>query len=320
MAQHFLLSAAARTQSLRTIYAEGEEAAYRRFCRLRWPDTNGKPVCPRCRFDEVYAITTRRKFKCKACHHQFSVTSGTIFASHKLAFVDLLGAMALVANAAKGMSALQVARTIDVSYKTAFVLLHKLREAIRTETDDLILSGTVEIDGAFVGGHVRPLNRSSDRIDRRLRRNRRADRRSVIALRQRGGRMLTDVCVRESEGVAFAAARIVPGAHVVADMIAHWDLLDPLFSNDRIDHSESYSRGNGIHTNGAESYFARMRRMIRGQHHRVGPAYLKGYAAHAAWLEDYRKTSNGRLVDRLIVNGLLAPVSRAWKGYWQRAS
>ena len=123
-----------------------------RFCRLRWPETNGEPVCPRCRFEEAYKIGTRRKFKCKACHHQFSVTSGTIFASHKLAFTDLLGAIALVANAAKGMSALQLARTIGVSYKTSFVLIHKLREAIRAETASLTLSGTVEVDGAFVGG------------------------------------------------------------------------------------------------------------------------------------------------------------------------
>ena len=319
MAQHFLLSAAARTLSLKSIYADGEEAAYRRFCRLRWPETNGDPVCPRCGFEEAYVVASRRKFKCKACHHQFSVTSGTIFASHKLAFVDLLGAIALIANAAKGMSALQLARTIGVSYKTAFVLIHKLREAIRAETAGLTLSGTVEVDGAFVGGQVRPTNRSSDRIDRRLRENRRADRRSVIALRERGGRILTNVFARESEGVAFATARIAPGSHVVADMIAHWDMLDPLFSTDRVDHSEAYSLGDGIHTNGAESYFARMRRMIRGQHHRVGPTYLKDYAAHAAWLEDHRKTSNGGLVDRLIVSGLLAPVSRAWKGYWQRA-
>lgn len=319
MAQHFLLSAAARTLSLKSIYAAGEEAAYRRFCKLRWPETNGDPVCPRCCFSEAYAVVTRRKFKCKACHHQFSVTSGTIFASHKLPFIDLLGAIALVANAAKGMSALQLARTIGVSYKTAFVLLHKLREAMMAETEGLMLSGTVEVDGAFVGGHIRPMNRTSDRIDRRLRENRRGDRRSVIALRERGGRILTDVFARESEGVIFATARIAPGSHVVADMIAHWDLLDPHFSADRIDHSEAYSLGGGIHTNGAESYFSRMRRMIRGQHHRVRPTYLRGYAAHAAWLEDHRRTSNGDLVDRLIRVGLLAPVSRPWKGYWQRA-
>jgi transposase-like protein len=319
MAQHFLLSAAARTLSLKSIYAQGEEVAYARFCRLRWPETNGKPVCPQCGYDDAYSIKTRRKFKCKACHHQFSVTSGTMFASHKLAFVDLLGAIALVANAAKGMSALQLARTIGISYKTAFVLIHKLREAIGAETASMMLSGTVEVDGAYVGGHVRPLNKSADRIDRRLRENRRAERRSVIALRQRGGRILTDVFARESEGVAFATARISPGSHVIADMTAHWDLLDPIFSVGRIDHSEAYSFGHGIHTNGAEGYFSRMRRMIRGQHHRVGPSYLKGYAEHAAWLEDHRKASNGELIDRLIVNGLFAPVSRAWKGYWQRA-
>ena len=155
-------------------------------------------------------------------------------------------------------------------------------------------------------------------IDRRLRENRRAARRSVIALRERGGRTLTDVFLREREGVAFAHARIAPGSHVVADMIAHWDLLEGPFHADRIDHSAAYSFGDGIHTNGAESFFSRLRRMIRGQHHRVGPTYLQGYAAHAAWLEDYRTTSNGDLVDRLIGAGLFAPVSRAWKGYWQR--
>ena len=87
MAQHFLLSAAARTLSLKSIYVEGEEAAYRLFCQLRWSETN----CPQCCYDEAYSVRTRRKFKRKACHHQFGVTSGTMFASHKLAFVDLLG-------------------------------------------------------------------------------------------------------------------------------------------------------------------------------------------------------------------------------------
>lgn len=105
MAQHFLLSSAARTLSLRSIYKAGELKAYETFCKLRWPETNGEAVCPRCGCCETYSITSRRKFKCKACHHQFSVTSGTIFASRKMAFVDLLAAICIFVNGAKGISA-----------------------------------------------------------------------------------------------------------------------------------------------------------------------------------------------------------------------
>ncbi len=81
MAQHFLLSAAARRLSLKDIYEGGEETAYRRLCLLRWPATKGNPVCPRCNWAKAYHLSSRRKYKCKACHHQFSLASGTIFAS-----------------------------------------------------------------------------------------------------------------------------------------------------------------------------------------------------------------------------------------------
>ena len=128
MAQHFLLSAKARTLSLKAIYQGGEEKAYDTFRKLRWAKTDGDAVCPRCGSCEAYDIATRRKFKCKACHHQFSVTSGTIFASRKMAFTDLLGAICIFVNAAKGLSALQFSRDMDVQYKTAFVLAHKLRD------------------------------------------------------------------------------------------------------------------------------------------------------------------------------------------------
>lgn len=104
MAQHFLLSAASRTLSLRSIYKAGEDAAYQTFCEMRWPETDGEAVCPCCGFDEAYKFTTRRKFKCKACHHQFSVTSGTIIASRKMDFVDLLAAICIIVNAFKGVS------------------------------------------------------------------------------------------------------------------------------------------------------------------------------------------------------------------------
>lgn len=317
MAQHFLLSAAARTLSLKVIFSEGEEAAYRRFCRLRSPDTDGAPECPVCGCIDVYDLTTRRRFKCAACHRQFSVTSGTIFASRKLAFVDLLGAICLFVNASKGLSAVQLSRDLDVQHKTAFVLMHKLREAMTAETRDTRLQGDIEVDGAAFGGHVRPANRRDRRVDRRRLGNRSGKRRVVVVLRQRGGRTLTRTFLREAQGVDFAREKIAPGSVVSADEIAHWDVLEPDFDMRRINHSEVYSR-DGVHTNLAENYFSRLRRMIGGQHLRVEGRYLDAYAAHAAWLEDHRSESNGTLADRLIGGALAAPVSRGWKGYWQR--
>lgn len=167
MTQHFLLSAAARSLSIKKIYSAGQQAAYETFLRLRWPETDGEAVCPTCGCCETYNITSRRRFKCKACHTQFSVTSGTIFASRKLSFMDLLAGICLFVNGSKGRSAIQFSRKLDVQYKTAWVFAHKLREAMQDEYEGRKVEGEVEIDGAYFGGHIRPKNYDKERIDRR---------------------------------------------------------------------------------------------------------------------------------------------------------
>ena len=316
VAQHFLLAAEAHTLSLKAIYKGGEDQAYATFRRMRWPETEGAPVCPRCGGLNAYEITTRRKFKCRACGHQFSVTSGTIFASRKMAFVDLCGAICIFVNAVKGLSALQLSRDLSVQYKTAFVLAHKLREALAAEAEGLRLSGEVEIDGLYTGGTVRPENRKEDRKDRRLKANLSDQRRVVIAMRERGGRTLTFVGKREAEGVALARQHVERGSKVYADEATHWDDLDAIFPGaGRINHSEAYS-ADGANTNQAESFFSRLRRMLVGQHHFVSARYLYQYAAEAAWKEDRRRLSNGEAFHRTIRLAMASPVSRTWKGYW----
>src|SRR4051812_6457958 len=107
-----------------------EEEARSTFRMLRWHSTNGDPVCPACGCAAVYECRTRPTFVCKACRKHFSVTSGTIFHGRKLPMRDYLMAIALFVNAVKGKSALELGRDLDVSYKTAFVLSHKLRQAM----------------------------------------------------------------------------------------------------------------------------------------------------------------------------------------------
>lgn len=317
MAQHFLLSAAAKTLKLKDIYRSGEEKAYETFLQIRWPETNGEAVCSHCGGVEPYEIKSRRKFECRACGKQFSVTSGTIFASRKLSFMDLLGAICILANAAKGLSSLQLSRDLGVQYKTAFVLAHKIREAIANETRATKVDGEAEIDGAYFGGHIRPANLKENRVDRRLSRFQTGKRRVVIALRDRDGRTLTQVAKSEADGVKFAVMRADAETVIHADEASHWDALDIHFPVKRINHSEAYSL-NGACTNQAESFFSRLRRMVSGQHHHVSAKYLHQYAAHAAWLEDHRRSSNGAIAGAILRNALSSPVSRQWKGYWQR--
>jgi transposase-like protein len=318
MAQHFLLSAKSRSLSLKEIYKAGEEQAYETFKRLRWSQTNGDPVCPVCGCVDAKPVGGRKTFRCIGCGKQFSVTSGTMFASRKLAFVDLLAAICLFVNGAKGMSAVQFSRDLDVQYKTAFVLAHKLREALAAETANEILEGEVEIDGAYFGGVVRPENRVEDRKDRRIKENLSDRRRVVIALRERAGRTLTFIRRREAEGVEIAHARMVADAKLFADEASHWDVLEAQFDTGRINHSLSYSDGHGKHTNMVESFFSRLRRMVAGQHHFVSHKYLYQYANHAAWLEDHRRRSNGANAYAVLGGALNHPASKVWAGYWQR--
>jgi ribosomal protein L37AE/L43A len=113
MSQHFLLSAAARTLSLSAVARMSDEEAHAKFAELRWSDNHGKPYCPDCGCLKVYALGTRKLWKCAACRYQFSVTARTIFADRKRPIRDYLLAIAIFVNGAKGHSALQLSRDLD---------------------------------------------------------------------------------------------------------------------------------------------------------------------------------------------------------------
>lgn len=123
----------------------------------------------------------------------------------------------------------------------------------------------------------------------------------------------------EGEGVALAQENVDRMATMPADEASHWDLLHAAWGVGRVNHSLAYSEG-GAHTNWVESFFARLRRMVRGQHHHVSPQHLHQYANHAAWIEDNRRRLNSTLSHRVIASATAAPVSRTWAGYWQRAA
>jgi len=317
MSQHFLLSAKARTLSLMKVMRLSDEEAYEAFKAIRWSDNDGEPICPRCGCVAVYEYRSRRIYKCKGCESQFSLTTDTIFASRKLPIRTLLAAIAVFVNGAKGISALQLSRDLDVQYKTAFVLAHKLREAMGAKMKTRKLSGHVEIDGAYFGGYVKPENRKEDRKDLRLKEHQTGKRRAVVVMRERGGRALPFVFKSEDEAVPTVVERVESNSAVYADEASVWDVLHARFAVKRINHSVAFKDEDSC-TNQAESYFSRLRRAEIGTHHHISGQYLQAYANEMAWREDNRRQPNGRQY-LMVVNAAMAhSVSREWKGYWQR--
>lgn len=296
-----------------------DEEAHDAFRMIRWAETKGEAVCPKCGCFSTYQISTTKRWKCRGCKHQFSVTAGTIFASRKMPIRTILLAVAIFVNGAKGHSALQLSRDLDCQYKTAFVLSHKMREAMATETADATLDGTVEVDGAYFGGHVKPANYKENRIDRRKLENQTGKRRVVVVMRERGGIALPFVFKSESQAIQAIGARVKPTAVIHADEARGWDALHDRFLTKRINHQECYSDGEAC-TNQAESFFSRLRRAEIGIHHHISGRYLYAYANEMAWRENNRRVSNGAQYLGVTAAALNAPVSRQWKGYWQKAA
>lgn len=317
MAQHFLLSSKAKTLSLSSVFRMSDDEAFETFKALRWVDTGGEPVCPKCECATCYTYAARRIFKCKACGSQFSVTSGTIFASRKLAIRDYLAAIAIFTNGAKGISALQMSRDLKVHWRTAYVLSHKIREVMGADQVNAVASGEVEIDGAFFGGSVRQENYAEHRRDRRLKQNQTGKRHAVIVMRERGGRTLPFVAKSEHAAVPMIMARVAKGSVIFADEGTAWDAFNGKYNMRRINHSVAFM-DDGVCTNGAESYFSRLRRSELGVHHRISGKYLECYALEMSWREDRRRVSNGEQFRELVGASLAHPVSRQWKGYTQR--
>ena len=324
MSQHFLLSAKARTLSLATVLRLSDMDAEAVFAGIRWNETAGRAVCPHCGCPTCYQARRSNgalRFRCKACRKDFSLTSATLFAFHKLPLRIYLAAIVIFCNEVKGKSALALSRDINVQYKTAFVLAHKLREAMATEIRGHKLGGTgriVEVDGGYFGGYVKPANYKENRRDRRLVSSRTGKRQCVVVARERDGRIVPAALPSEGDALRFISSHVMAETEIMADEATSWNALHGRYVVRRINHQIAYSM-DGACTNGAESFFSRMRRAEQGHHHHLVGVYLARYAQESAWRENHRRSDNGAQVRGVVALALKARPSVDFCGYWQRA-
>lgn len=323
--QHFLLSAKARKLNLIKLAQISEAEAHAMFAEVRWSANGGNPICPACgNTGKCYARPARRQFRCSNCNHEFSVTSGTLFANHKLPLKMYLIAIALFTNAAKSISALQLSRDLDCQYKTAWVLSHKIRESLMEHNEQMKFAGVCEMDGVYVNHYIRPKNNINDRVDRRKVHN--PNKRVVISLRQRAlelkrGAIATKTFVLMAENGAgvtkIASQYIHRGATIHTDEANAYDDLHAHYDMKRVNHQIEYSSIDGACNNQSESYNARFRRMQYGQLHRIGNLYLSNYANEIAYREDTRRFDNGEIFGDIMRKCANNTISNEFCGYWQ---
>jgi len=293
------------------------------FRKIRWSSTEGAPVCPHCGGLDAYSArrpSGNLRFRCKACGKDFTVTSGTLFASHKAPLRAYLAAIAVFMNEVKGKNALALSRDLGMSHKACWVLLHKVREAMAEEFRGRKVGGegkVAEVDGAYFGGYVKPANIKKQRLDRRRWEYKNDKRKSVIIVRERDGNSLPAVFASEGAALNWIKSRVNVGTLVNADKATGWNALEGKYEMRRINHKEAYSL-NGACTNQAESYFSRLRRGEMGHFHHVSGPYLLRYAQESAWREDQRRIDNGAQVHRVAQLALTNKPSVDFAGYYQR--
>jgi len=211
-----------------------------------------------------------------------------------------------------------------VQYKTAWVLSHKIRESLLDDTESEMLRGVCEIDGVYVGGKTKQVNKIEERVDRRKINH--PNKRVVISLRQRAdvgddviGAVKTKTFVLKTEN-SFDISRIVntyvtKGSEIHADEATAYDDLHALYDMKRVNHQIEYFGKNGENNNQSESYNARFRRMHYGQCHRLSPLYLSNYANEIAYREDTRRKSNDAIANDILTRCLSCGASNEFSGY-----
>ncbi|MGA2285593.1 MAG: IS1595 family transposase [Dehalococcoidia bacterium] len=252
------------------------------MAHLRWPDA--KPVCPTCGSTEVRFISTRRLWECKTKHprKQFSIKVGTIFEDSPIGLDKWLAAIWMIANDKNGVSSYELSRALDVTQKTAWFMLHRIRLAMRDESFDRF-DGEVEADETYIGGktkfmHKEKLNRIRGGAPKAGVRGKTV----VMGLLQRhelkGGSRIRAKLVRTTTPSVLRGQirqNVEPGAAVYTDSHpAYWGLDE--FAHQAVDHAECYVRGR-VHTNGLENFWSLLKRAIRGTYVNVEPYHLIRY-------------------------------------------
>ena len=249
--------------------------------------------CPSCkRSSRWYRIKKEPAFSCQWCGHHLHPMAGTLFEDSRTSLQDWFYALYLFATSRHGVPAKELQRQLGVTYKTAWRMGHKIREHMAAVDGDDPLSGVVEVDETYVGGH-RPGRPGRGARGKTI----------VMGMIERDGEVATKVVpdFAKSTLQPIVEADVEKGSTIYSDeMRSYGGLAGKGYTHETVNHGDrEYARGD-VHTNTIEGYFSRLKNSIRGTHVHVSGKHLQKYAG------EFEYRYNSRKQPRKMMNELLS--------------
>ena len=285
-----------------------EPKAVEFFEAKRWGSC---PCCPRCGSVDVYQMKDRATgernarylWRCRDCKRQYTVRTGTVFEESLIPLHKWARAYWEAASCKNGVSALELSRKIQVSYKTALFMMHRIRWAMADDhASPPQLTGIVEADETYVGG--KPRHRGWNHGRQVQPRTKWTTKTPVVAMVQRGGVVRAQVVPNVTAGnlVAVLQENVDPSATLMTDESNRYRQAGKPFGGRhyRVNHSRGeYARGD-VTTNRVEGFFSRVKRSLNGTYHAVSKQHLHRYIAQAEFAYNTRRLTDGDRVVALI--------------------
>lgn len=279
-------------------YFKEEKTCHEFLANQIWED--GKPVCPHCNSTRVYITKSRSNnavkqqipaYRCadKTCGKKFTVTVGTIFESTKIPLRTWFAAIYVISAHKKGISSCQLARDLDITQKSAWFVLHRIR-AMFNETAPDMLRDVVQLDDSYFGGKNK--NRHADKKVENSQGRSLKDKTPVIAVRGLAGNIRTEVIpnVQAATIKPIIDKWVEKGSIMVSDEWHPYKSLNKDYFHIVVNHSEGeYVRG-AFTSNGVENFWSLFKRGIYGIYHQVSPQHLHRYCSEFQYRYNTRKT------------------------------
>ena len=290
-----------------TNYFKSEETCIRFLETERW---HGSVVCPYCGKVHTYKRKDGR-YICNDCNCSFSVLVGTIFENTKVPLRKWFMAMYLLSSHKKGISSHQLSRDIEVTQKTAWFMLHKIRTLFVQETE--MMDGIVECDETYIGG--RETNKHDYKKTLNAQGRSLKSKSAVFGIASRNGNVVAQK-VSDAKGttlIPIIRENVKEGSKVFTDeFIGYNTLKNSEFKHDFVQHKLREFAIGDVNTNTIEGFWGQLKRMIFGVYHFVSAHYLQRYVDESVFRYNTRKMTEGERFQRMFTFVLKSSVD-----YWE---